>query len=303
MPAKWFKCPGTDNIVPINECLMDGGCIMGNRCSTRPYLRLAGFDREWKGITPSVAGNGPRYLYLKATKDYTIDPDGRAWASFGIGTHGKVSVHKYTQDVFSEEKLSDEKITGISDCLEKDEKSPWDDSYILSDYKTWGSFKVAKAMGIVKVKVPILDEAGNNVLFKSGKNKGLPKTEPEFRVVKDKIDLKGEELQLNRYRILFERYGFPVSRMQIQVLARDGGTYISDSRGITKNLYIIPIRRLPDKEVLNFYSDLNNEVNYAFESGEARRCNSWESWEGRRCNEKYCEVKKYCDNLKKGENK
>ena len=42
------------------------------------------------------------------------------------------------------------------------------------------------------------------------------------------------ELQLNRYRIFFEEQGFPVSRIQIQAIPRDGGTYIAKNRGIDK---------------------------------------------------------------------
>ena len=65
--------------------------------------------------------------------------------------------------------------------------------------------------------------------------------------------------------------------MQLQVMVRDGGTYIAKSRGIDKNLYIIPIRILPDKEVLDFYDTLSGEVDEAFKTGHARKCNEWET--------------------------
>ena len=112
-----------------------------------------------------------------------------------------------------------------------------------------------------------------------------------------KIDLKSEELQLNRYRILFEKYGFPVSQIFVQAVVRDGGTIAATSRGITQNIYKIPIKRLEDKDVLAFYDKLDCEVNCAFFTGRVRMCDDWESWNGRRCNG-YCDVSEVCKKLK-----
>lgn len=269
---------------------------MPERCATRPYLRLIGFDREWKGVSPSSAGNGPRLLYLKATKDYSIDPNDRVWAAFGTSTHDKLGMHKHIHNVLSEERLSDEEMSGIPDALEQDESAK--EQYTLTDHKVWGSFKVAKALGIkiVKEDVELKDEDGNPILLKSGPNKGQPKTKKETTVWKIEPDLKSEELQINRYRIFYEKYGFPISRMQIQVVSRDGGTYIAKSRGIEKNLYIIPVRRLSDESVLLFYSCLSQEVHDAFETGYSRLCNDWECWDGRRC-DGYCEVSEHCKQM------
>lgn len=293
MPAKWFRCSDGETI-EIDKCLTK--CRMPERCATRPFLRLIGFDREWKGVSPSSAGNGPRLLYLKATTDYTIDPQDRVWAAFGTSTHEKLAIHVYTNDVLAEEKLSDEKMTGIADCLERDEAT--ENHYVLTDIKSWGSYKVAKALGlsIEKTDVPLLDDAGKPILLKSGKNIGKPKTKQESKFVYGEPDLRAEDLQINRYRYFFESYGFPISRMQIQVVSRDGGTYIAKSRGIIKNLYIIPIKRLPDNDVLAFYDILSKEVEKAFETGYARKCNKWESWESRRC-DGYCEVAEACKKM------
>lgn len=274
---------------------------MSQRCATVPYLRLIGFDRKWRGVSPSSAGTGPRLLYLKATTDYTIAPDSRAWAAFGTSTHEKVGMHRYSHNVFSEEPLSDEETRGITDVLEKDEFAP---GYILTDYKTFGSYKVGKCLGMVSTDKPVLDEKGNKVLLKSGKNKGNPKTIKAYTIDPTKADLKNETLQLNRYRILFAWYGFQVSRMQLQVLCRDGGTYIAKSRGIDRNLYIIPVPFMPDVDVLNYYKELKLEVQQAFDTGYIRKCNKEESWEGRRCTG-YCEVAEACTKMenqtKKGE--
>ncbi len=294
MPAYWFRCPDGEEI-EIATCLEYQGCRMTARCATLPYLRLVSFDRKWDGVTPSAAGNGPRLMYLKARHRYTVDPEKRVWAAFGTSTHEKLSIHHYTKDVLSEEALSDDKIKGIADCLSVDETDPR--RYILIDYKNWGSYKVAKALGITSRKIdePVLKD-GEPILLKSGVNKGKPKTKKRtiVKVDPDTADMRSEELQLGRYRLLFESYGFAISKIYLQVMVRDGGLYTAKNRGIDKNLYIIPVKILPDNEVLGFYDLLSDETNEAFQTGKPRMCNSWESWDGRRCTEEYCEIIKHC---------
>lgn len=293
MPAKWFICPDGKQI-EISKCLENRGCRMYMRCATRPYLRLIGYDREWKGVSPSAAGTGPRCLYLKAVTDYAIDPNNRAFAAHGTGVHGKLSIHKFTYNVLSEEKLSSKEMEGIADILEEDE---WKVGYyILSDYKTWGSFKVAKAQGIIKRDVKVCDENGKPIRYKSGKRKGQIKTRKEIVLSPDKADIQETALQINRYRIFFEKAGFPISRMQVQMLIRDGGTQAAFSRGVNKNLGLIDIPRIPDDQVLDFYDILQKEVDEAFRLGWVRLCNDWESWDGRRC-KGFCEVSEACKQM------
>lgn len=294
MPSKWFLCPDQEKI-EIEACLKNGGCRKGQRCATRPFLRLVAYDRAFRGVSPSSAGNGARLIYLKAVTDYVVDPYQRVWASFGTAVHGKLSIHKYTDNVLAEEPLSDDEMAGIPDVLEEDEEIPG--CFCLFDYKSGGSYKVSKQLGleIIKNDVPILDEQGNPVLLKSGENKGKVKTKAERRIEihPEKADLFNESLQLNRYRIMYESYGYKISKMIIQAIPRDGGTFVAEGRGIDKNLYLIPIPRLPDIEVLAYYDNLKKEVQAAFDTGYAKKCNSYESWEGRRC-EKYCEVSEAC---------
>lgn len=294
MPAKWFRCNDSETI-EIEKCLSHQGCRMASRCATLPFLRLVGFDRKWEGISPSSAGNGPRQIYLKATTDYIIDPQARVWAAFGTSTHEKLSIHHYTHNVLSEEPLSDKDMKGIPDCLEEDENKPG--QFVLIDYKNFGSYKVAKCLGIFveTIEETILDEEAKPILLKSGPNKGTPKTKQKKIITTDpsKIDLDSEELQLNRYRIFYESYKFLISKMQLQVMVRDGSTYIAKNRGIDKNLYVIPIKRLLNVDVLAFYKKLNEEVMEAFKTGFIRKCDSWESWDRRRC-EGYCETVDAC---------
>ena len=81
---------------------------MKKRCATLPLLTLISYDREWEGVSPSSAGNGPRMLYLKATTNYAIDPNKRIFAILGTAVHEMLAKEKYTNNVLAEEPLSDE---------------------------------------------------------------------------------------------------------------------------------------------------------------------------------------------------
>ena len=300
IPSRWFLCPDQEEI-EIAKCLQPKGCRMKERCAALPYLRLIGYDREWKGISPSSAGSGARSLYLKATTDYTIDPEQRVWAAFGTSTHNKLSLYSY--NVLSEETLTDGQMQGIADLLEEDENQ--EGYFNLWDFKNWGSYKAALALGITTLveEETVLDEDGKPRILKSGKNKGKVKTKQKRTIVQDdsKADLRSEELQLNRYRIFYEESGFPISKMLIQVMVRDGGLYIAKNRGIEKNKYIIPIRRIPNSEVLSFYQVLSAKMEKAFKYGYSKKCDLWESMNGQKC-ERFCEVKDSCQLMSKSNN-
>jgi len=294
MPGKWFRCPDGQTI-EIAKCQSTGGCRLGQRCATRAYLALVGYDRPWKGVSPSSAGTGPRAMYLKATTNYIINPEARVYATFGTAIHEKLSDERFTDNVLAEEPLSDGEIEGTTDHLEADEEV--EGMYILSDYKTAGNFKVAKWLGIrtESVDEPLFNTDGSPVLLKSGKNKGTQKTKKKTTKIIEplEVDIRAETLQLNRYRIMFEAGGFPISRMQIQAIPRDGGTFVAINRGIDRKIYLIPIKRMVNNDVLEFYRKLSEQVQEAFDTGYTRKCTPWESWDGRRC-DKYCEVREAC---------
>lgn len=267
MPSKWFWCLDKEKI-EIEKCLQRQGCRMGERCATIPYLRFAAENREWRGVTPSMAGDGPRIHLLKETTWYTVDPYTKAFASLGVHVHGKLSIHRLTKDVLAEERMEDKDSKGTLDLLEEDE---WKDGhFILTDYKTWGSYKAMKAMGLVK-------EKGTR----------------EWYIDPEKADKRETDLQLNRYRITVEKNGFPISRMRVQVIPRDANTVTATGRGIFRQMYIIPVERLPDDKVLTYYQRLGDAVKKGMETGWAPRCGPWECWNGRRCNG-YCDVAEAC---------
>jgi len=268
------------------------GCRLGERCAPMPYLRAAAYDRTWRGISPSSAGSDARLLWLKATQPYTIKPASRAFALLGTAVHGKLALHDY--NILAEESLSDEQMQGTADLLEKDE---YNDGYILTDFKTFGSYKVGKCLGIASKTVRILDEHGNPVFFKSGKRKDQAKTRKEIEIKPENVDMKSEIMQLNRYRIFFENNGFPISRMQLFAIVRDGGLREARSRKIDQNIYTIPVPRVDDAKILSFYSELNEKVKVAFEEKYAPVCSKELSWDGRRC-ESFCEMAEYCKKIK-----
>lgn len=302
MPITKFICPGESRkgkVISINKCLKPLGCPFGKRCSTLPYLRMVSKDRSWRGVTPSMAGNGPRHIILKEAVDYAVNPYSQSWAALGTGVHGKLSVHHLVKGFVSEQGFSDDVIKAIPDLLEPDEYNIG--FYVLFDYKTWGSFKVTKALGIVDdLERPKLNKRNEPMYYTSGYKKGKPKY--HSKMDPEAVDIYDTELQINRYRIVVEENGFPISRMQVQAIVRDGNTYMATSREVHDPVYLIDIKRLPDEEVLGFYKRLSDEVEKGFKDGWARKCDKFESWNGRRCatDQDYCPVIKECKEMEKG---
>jgi hypothetical protein len=300
MPLKWFKCPADGGQILVEECLSVRGCRLGNRCATQPYLRNAAKDRVWKAVTPSQAFNGPRFIYLKETCYYAEDPHDKAFAILGTGSHDKLSVHRLVRGFVSEQGFDDGLIKGIPDILEPDEENVG--FYLLYDYKTSGSFKVALALGLTKSTEPLLDEYGHEVLLKTGKNKGRPKTKDCWvqDIVKGHSNIKDWIYQMNRYRISVEVHGFPISKMIVQCIPRDGNTHIAKNRGVMENVILVEIPRVDDQIILDHYAHLQAEITEAFKTGTPRICNSEECWDGRKC-KGYCPVSEYCQRMEQGE--
>lgn len=286
MPLNWYKCPdGT--ITTVKDCLSK--CRMDERCLTLPTLTLIADERKWTG-TPSTTQllNGTMMEFLKITIPYCIDPDSRAFALLG-SIH-----HRRLEEVAKEIALPAELALtpdgrNIFDLLE-----PEDGDWTLTDYKTWGSYRVVKALGIVEGgKIP--DPSGE-VYKASGKwgKAGTPKMVNWFRTDPSAVDLWETELQLNRYRIMLEEKGIGIAKMQIQITVRDGGLAIAQSRGITRNMYMIPIKRLPTEQTIDYFRQKALDLEAALQWGKwDTPCDMRECWDGARC-KGYCEVADFC---------
>jgi len=284
MPLKNFICP--DGVeIPYQECLKEGGCRRHERCATRSYLRLVSKERPWTG-RPSTTQliQGTMQAFLKITKDYSISPDQRAFMVHGTKGHANLEA---SDDELSllEEKFddADTEITGIADVYEEESGNR-----ILADYKTSGSYKVAKALGFTT------EEEETGEVYKSGKRKGEKKTRKILVRRDDDIDRWEWELQLNKYRIEFEKRGYPVDEMRIQCCVRDGGTFIARSRGVFRNVYYFKIAKMPDEEVLTYFDTKKKCLEQALKQGKwSGWCSKKESWDGLKC-AKYCEVAEFC---------
>jgi len=296
MSIQWFKC--LDNqITTVKDCLAK--CRMDERCLTLPTLTLMANEREWTGV-PSTTQllNGTMYEFLKLTQPYVVDPDSRAFMLAGTKHHTSLEEIAKTLSLPSEVALNIDR--DIFDLLEPDLVQPEGNvdyptgSFTLTDYKLWGSYRVARALGIVEVgKKPDPSGAVYKTSGKWGKA-GEPKMVSVFQSMPQEVDLFNEELQLNRYRVMLEELGIAISKMQLQVTVRDGGLVIASGRGITRNIYRVPINRLDDGKVKEYFKEKATLLAEALGRGYCHEaCNIRECWEGVRC-KGYCEVARYC---------
>lgn len=282
MPAKWFECQDGRKI-EIQACL-NGKCRMKNRCADRSYLQLVSREREWTG-TPSTTQliSGTMYAFLKLTKDYAIYPGDRAFMVHGTKGHA-ILEGMDDECSFLEERLQlEEGITGIADAIEVE-----DGITTLWDRKTSGSYRVMRAIGLFQYDHPTSE------VFKTGPRKGQPKTVKMFSQRDDMKDTWDWDLQLNLYRIMFERIYGHVDKLKIMCVVRDGGTWIAFNRGIYDNTYVIPIKILDDKIILDYFEEKRRNLLQALDKGEWQiPCNEHENWGGLKC-DRYCDVSMFC---------
>lgn len=279
-----FYCPDRKTVT-IDDCMEK--CRMGERCLTAPWLKRISQEREWSGVASTTQLiNGTMLEYLKITEDYYVDPDSRAFMLQGSLHHESLEEMAKELGLASEVALSIDR--DIFDLIEVEEEG-----LVLTDYKLWGSFKVAKALGIVEVgKIP--DPSGA-VYKSSGKwgKAGSPKMVGDFRQVPEECDNWESELQLNRYRVMLAELGVKIHRMQLQITVRDGGLAIARSRGVDKNTYKIPVQSLPNTVVKHYFIHKAECLKIALSSGWSEPCNDRETWGGIRC-ERYCDVAHLC---------
>jgi len=269
MPPKWIVCPKATDPILIDDCI--NHCT--DRCLTLPTIKAITEQRVWTGV-PSTTQllNGTMIEFLKITRDYTIDPQNKAFALLGTRHHQKLEEAAKELNLPSEIALGPDG-HDIFDLLE-----PKDGAWTLIDYKTWGSYRMVRALGIVK----------------EGKGK-----DAKFSVDPSTINLRESELQLNRYRVMLEGRGLKIGKMQLQVTVRDGGLQIARTRGIDFNIKLVPIKRLDDEEVINYFDWKKDKLLIALSKYKENPqylpdpCNDEESWGGNRCRG-YCEVAEYC---------
>ena len=285
MPLERFICPDKESI-GVKDCLTK--CRMAERCLTLPTLTLIAEEREWHGV-PSTTQllNGTMMEFLKLTKPYAVDPDRRMFMLAGTNHHKSLELAAKELGLPAEVALSIDR--DIFDLLEEE-----DGELVMTDYKLWGSYAVAKALGIVKVGEQ--PDPSGEVYKSTGKwgKAGSPKMVPIFQRNASQADNADVELQQNRYRVKLAEKGIQLKRMQIQVIVRDGGLAIATSRGITRNSYRIPIKKIEDDVVTAFFAAKESALLSALAMGKWEQpCSEAECWEGKRCQD-YCDVACYC---------
>ncbi len=150
--------------------------------------------------------------------------------------------------------------TGILDLLEPDELK--DGSYKLVDYKTWGSYALAKILG-------------------RSKNSG-------------EYEVNQISLQLNNYRIKAEQLGFPVSRLLVQCTIRDGGTFTARNNKIDEKVMLVPVDLIDNDLVLDYFYQKTTALLTALETDTLPGlCPFEERWGRRRC-KGFCDVAEFC---------
>jgi len=283
-------CPD-GGYISKDACLTQGGCRMGTRCLTLPTLHLATQERPWNGVASTTQLlNGTMHEFLRLSYDYAVDPDKRMFMLEGTNHHDGLEKMAKVLNLPSEIPLSIDR--DVFDLLEPDEDQP---GWVLSDYKLWGSYKVAKAIGVVEDgKKP----NPNGELYKSsGKwgKAGTPKMLKNFRLDPSASDCWEAVLQLNRYRVMLKELGIgPINRMQVQSTVRDGGSYLAKGRGVERNTAMIPIEFMPDSMVAAYFETKQANLAQALSQGSwTEICTSQENWDGRRC-VGYCDVAHYC---------
>lgn len=257
MPLRFYNCP--DKVTrKITDCLEHCPRKEG-RCLSLPTLTTIGKSREWRG-NPSTTQclNPTRMEYLQIKYDFAIDPFGQAFALLGTRHHGMLdAVAKKIEGIKSELYLKGE-VTGILDLLEPLNGG---DSYRLIDYKTFGSFAVAKHLGL------------------------------KDNAEQDKLKLA---LQMNNYRIMAEGLGFSIQELMVQITVRDGNTYSARNNGIDNNIYLLPVEILPDEQVKEYFLTKSYNLIQAVNNDTMPElCDYEERWKGRRC-KGYCDVYQYC---------
>jgi len=286
MPATQFICPDGQK-TPIEACLSD--CRMGTRCMSLPTLRCIAYDRPLRDevkVSASQAGTGVRYMYLREKHNFAVDPMSRVYALFGTGTHLKLEA-KTEGEMLSEVFLESKWTCGTLDLYDGPSRT-------LIDYKTWGSYKCAKSIGLVEHKIP--DPTGA-VYQRNGRGykKGDPKMIKIWEVDPDQVDMWETEIQLNAYRIMLEEINFPVDHMFVEAIVRDGNTFTAKSRGVDRPLYHIPVAKIEDIDVMDFFKMKTLALRDALATDTPPPyCNETERWDGRKCNG-YCDVAEICN--------
>jgi len=279
-----FFCPDGQKVL-FEDCFKQ--CRMNCRCVSLPTLRAAAVQRPWTGL-PSTTQllAGTRYALLKIMKDYYEDVQKLAWILLGNTAHK--GLENADLEGTAELEFKNQVMSGKIDWYDQFSKTLW-------DYKTSGSYKVHKALGLVQSKI---DSPNDERYQKGGKGykAGDIKKVAIWTPDAEKSDKWEWVLQTNRYAIWLKEDDKPVEHIMIEVIVRDGGLMAARNYGVDKNIIIIEIPILNKDYVLDYFNRKRKMLLKAIALSWAPKCNSLESWEGRKC-DGYCPVSEECNKM------
>lgn len=285
-----FVCPDFHEC-SIEDCLEHcrlSDTLAAGRCLSKRSLMAIAEQRVWKGI-PSTTQllRGTREAYLTITQDYSVDPQDLIFALFGTRVHAKLE--NYTPEGSSSEvRLYDEISSGAYDFYQDG---------VLYDDKTYGSYAVAKTLGLVEKLVP-------DGVYKSSRTGKYKKGDPKFKKIfveggiHKRFDLM---VQMNDYRMKLEKHGLPVKQMCCEIIVRDGGTFVAQSRGITQRALLVVINKVSDYLIHAYMKKKADLLHEALATGELPPvCKPRERWYDRTTGRsgkcaKFCPVRFQCD--------
>ena len=281
MSAIGFRCPNGDTVT-FKDCL-EGHC--DPRCMALPALNAAEKStHHWFGkpsVTQLLAPT--RIMYLSLKSDYYIDPLGTIAAMIGTNSH-KAFEDAVPDGWKAEVRLEDDITSGAFDSYDPKTKT-------LFDWKFYGAYKIAKMIGMMP--------KWEKKTIMRGKRKGQEQWIQTFVSggVKWTHDVAW---QLNYYRLLMKKHGYPVKHMYVNCFVRGGVDKTAKSYGSDKASYLIPINFISDKWVRLYFKTKHDRLMYALEHNEmppvCKRTERWDtskSYPDRRCRD-YCSVNKFC---------
>ena len=268
----------------LQECRLKDKLECG-RCLSQRMLEAMSRQRDWSGI-PTVTQllNGTRAEFLKLTKGYAASPQNMVAAYFGSNCHANIEAVTDNDRFLCEQRLLDPTNTysGQFDCYDTQDG-------ILYDTKTFGSFKAASVLGIKKVREPLVDPVTGEIELTP---RGRVKQRTEY--VQGMRQTRDVTLQLNSYRLMLEANGYPVKEMRLEIIVRDGGTWIAKDRGVKQNALLVRINRISDSWLQKFMLNKAHRLIYAVEHKKMPPpCRPIETWGGLKC-KNFCNVSAFC---------
>jgi len=272
-----YKCPDNKLVSP-EDCIKD--CRMSHRCcpSAMP-AHVNKHTRSWKGkLSVTQALNPTTQIYLSINNDRIINLQRNIYSMLGTINHSRHEAGgAHTDELECEIFLEDELNAGTTDQLQC-----VDGKYYLRDIK---NKKVMQAKWILDY-----EKIGD-------KDYALPTWRQTGKKLKDRDDVV---MQMNRYRMLLEKSrGITIEGMFMDVVFIDYSPTNSPSRfGLKYQYYGVPVRKLDDDFVLDFYKKADARIKHALKNGVDKFCYEDDDWKefgapGNRCNF-YCESKDSC---------